>query len=286
MDPLDEELAERGRALIAAAVAETMAPLALRERIEADRARAAKPARSRRLRALLPAGGLVAAAVVAVVLVVGGGSGAPSVLATAALATGGPVLPAPAEDDVQRRGAQDVDGGRALPVLGRLVPVGGRRALATTRSRTARPRRSSTTTRRARARPTRSSAATRSTPRRARTRRTKNGVKLFITTDDGRRIVTWTRNGHTCVLSAPLAVPEDKLLELAAWKGQGNVSVLSDALPARNAPARAPRPAAGGPAAARRALPARRATRVGAAPAPTAAAARHPGGAPAAGLRS
>jgi hypothetical protein len=42
VDPLDDELAERGRALIAAAVAETMAPLALRERIEADSARAAK----------------------------------------------------------------------------------------------------------------------------------------------------------------------------------------------------------------------------------------------------
>ena len=42
MDPLDEELAERGRLLIAAAVAETMAPLALRERIEADTRRAGK----------------------------------------------------------------------------------------------------------------------------------------------------------------------------------------------------------------------------------------------------
>ena len=50
-----------------------------------------------------------------------------------------------------------------------------------------------------------------------------NGVKLFITTDHGRRIVTWTRNGHTCVLSAPVAVPEEKLLELAAWKVKGNV---------------------------------------------------------------
>jgi hypothetical protein len=50
-----------------------------------------------------------------------------------------------------------------------------------------------------------------------------NGVKLFITTDKGRRIVTWTRNGHTCVLSAPVSVPEPKLLALAAWKGKGGV---------------------------------------------------------------
>ena len=102
MDPLDDELAERGRALIAAAVAETMAPLALRERIEADRARAGQRGGARRSRGLLgklvPAGGLVAAAVVALVLVLGGSS-APSVLATASLATRGPVLPAPAEDE-------------------------------------------------------------------------------------------------------------------------------------------------------------------------------------------
>ena len=35
--------------------------------------------------------------------------------------------------------------------------------------------------------------------------------------------MTWTRGGHTCVLSAPLAVPEQKLLELASWKGKGGV---------------------------------------------------------------
>ena len=102
MDPLDDELAERGRALIAAAVAETMAPLALRERIEADRARAGQRGGARRSRGLLgklvPAGGIVAAAVVALVLILGGSS-APSVLATASLATRGPVLPAPAEDE-------------------------------------------------------------------------------------------------------------------------------------------------------------------------------------------
>jgi hypothetical protein len=100
VDPLDDELAERGRALIAAAVAETRAPLALRERIEADRARAGRPGGARRglLGKLVPAVGLVAAAVVALVLVLGGSS-APSVLATASLATRGPVLPAPAEDE-------------------------------------------------------------------------------------------------------------------------------------------------------------------------------------------
>jgi hypothetical protein len=52
---------------------------------------------------------------------------------------------------------------------------------------------------------------------------TKNGVELWITQDKGRRIVVWTRAGHTCVLSAPIAVPEQKLLQLATWKGNGDV---------------------------------------------------------------
>ena len=34
---------------------------------------------------------------------------------------------------------------------------------------------------------------------------------------DGRRVVTFERNGHTCVVSAPLAVKRDVLLKLAAW---------------------------------------------------------------------
>jgi hypothetical protein len=55
-------------------------------------------------------------------------------------------------------------------------------------------------------------------------KQTKNGIKLWIAEDHGRRIVTWTRNGHTCVLSAPLAVPEQKLLQLASWTGKGNLS--------------------------------------------------------------
>jgi hypothetical protein len=221
VDPLDEELAERGRALIAAAVAETMAPLALRERIEADRARAAKPARSRRLRALLPAGGLVAAAVVAVVLVVGG-SNAPSVLATASLAAGGPVLPAPAEDTSNETVLKASMEGVPFPYWGgsfRWEAVGARDDKIEDRSAKTvfydNPKG-------VRAAYTILGGDAIEAPSGSQ-EKTKNGVKLFITQKDGRRIVTWTRNGHTCVLSAPIAVPEDKLLELAAWKGKGNV---------------------------------------------------------------
>jgi hypothetical protein len=222
VDPLDEELAERGRALIAAAVAETAAPLALRERIEADRARAAKPARSRRLRALLPAGALVAAAVVAVVLVVGGGSGAPSVLATASLATGGPVLPAPAEDTSNGAVLKASMQGVPFPYWGdsfQWEAVGAR-------DDKIKDRKAKTVfydnPKGARAAYTILGGDTIDAPSGA-YEKDMNGVKLFTTTDKGRRIVTWTRNGHTCVLSAPLAVPEDKLLALAAWKGHGKL---------------------------------------------------------------
>jgi hypothetical protein len=223
VDPLDDELAERGRALIAAAVAETTAPLALRERIEADSARAAKRGAGTRGRLswLVPAGGLVAAATVAIVLVLGGPS-APSVLATASLATRGPVLPAPPEDysndavlDVSIEGVPfpywgdsfqwEAVGVRDDKIKGRSAktvfydnPKGARAAYTILGGETI------------------------DAPSGSR-KQTKNAIQLSITEDKGRRIVTWERDGHTCVLSAPLAVPEQKLLQLASWKGQGSV---------------------------------------------------------------
>jgi hypothetical protein len=225
MDPLDDELAERGRLLIAAAVAETMAPLALRERIEADTQRAGKRgagARSRgRLGRLLPAGGLVAVAVVALVLVLGNGN-APSVLATASLATGGPVLPAPAEDSANGAVLKASMQGVPFPYWGdsfQWEAVGARDDKIKDRSaRTVfydNPKG-------ARAAYTILGGDKIDAPSGAH-KETRNATTLWITQDKGRRIVTWTRGGHTCVLSAPLAVPEQKLLQLASWKGKGNV---------------------------------------------------------------
>jgi hypothetical protein len=52
---------------------------------------------------------------------------------------------------------------------------------------------------------------------------TDNGIELWVTTDNGRRVVTWKRGGRSCVMSAPLAIPEQKLLDLASWKGKGGV---------------------------------------------------------------
>jgi hypothetical protein len=225
VDPLDDELAERGRALIAAAVAETAAPLALRERIEADRARARQTGGARRSRGLLgklvPAGGVLAAAVVALVLVLGGPN-APSVLATASLATRGPVLPAPAEDESNGKVLKASMQGVPFPYWGdsfQWEAVGARddkikdRAAKTVYYQNPKGVRAAYTI---------LGGGTIDAPSGARVM-TKNGVRLSITVNDGRRIVTWTRDGHTCVLSAPVGVPENKLLQLAAWKGQGGV---------------------------------------------------------------
>ena len=49
------------------------------------------------------------------------------------------------------------------------------------------------------------------------------GVDLKIFTQDGRRVVTWTRNGRTCVLSG-VGVDDETLVKLAVWKGGGAVT--------------------------------------------------------------
>jgi hypothetical protein len=224
LDPNDEKLAEHGRALIAAAVAETRAPLALRERIEADRARAVGRGtrdRRRRLRGLLvPAGGLLAALLVAIVVVAGGG-GAPSVVATASLAARGPVLPAPAEDTSNPALLTASIEGVPFPYWGDLKweAVGARddeiedRAARTVYYENPRGVLAAYTI---------LAGDTIDPPSDAR-KLTDEGVDFWVIEENGRRVVTWTRDGHTCVLSAPLGVPEKNLLSLASWKGKGKV---------------------------------------------------------------
>src|SRR4051794_11188144 len=73
--PDEDELAERGRLLVAGAVARTRAPLALRERLEDDRASAAGRPRTRRRPLLAAALGALAAAVLVGALVLGGSGG-------------------------------------------------------------------------------------------------------------------------------------------------------------------------------------------------------------------
>ncbi|HEY1274321.1 MAG TPA: hypothetical protein VGF25_05405 [Thermoleophilaceae bacterium] len=51
---------------------------------------------------------------------------------------------------------------------------------------------------------------------------TRGGVEYHSFRDDGRTIVTWRRDGRTCVLSGR-AVRTTELLELADWRGKGAV---------------------------------------------------------------
>jgi hypothetical protein len=51
---------------------------------------------------------------------------------------------------------------------------------------------------------------------------TQNGVQLNTTADEGRQIVTWFREGRTCVVSGKDVSAKD-LREVASWKGDGTV---------------------------------------------------------------
>jgi hypothetical protein len=51
---------------------------------------------------------------------------------------------------------------------------------------------------------------------------TRNGVHLHSLADGGRRVVTWWRDGRTCVLSSS-DVGDHELIKLASWKGDGAV---------------------------------------------------------------
>jgi hypothetical protein len=50
----------------------------------------------------------------------------------------------------------------------------------------------------------------------------RNSVTLHAFSDNGRRVVTWWRDGRTCVVSAS-GVEDHELLALASWKGDGAV---------------------------------------------------------------
>ena len=51
---------------------------------------------------------------------------------------------------------------------------------------------------------------------------TQNGVELHTTTERGQAVVTWLREGRTCVISGKGVSAKD-LREVASWKGDGGV---------------------------------------------------------------
>jgi hypothetical protein len=218
----DEEQARarEGEALIAAAMADVRAPQSLREAIERERQRAASRVRQpfwRRYRWGLAGAGVAAAALaaLAITLGTGGGSTEPSLngvyaaaglnpTAAAPRSVGGapPVLAAEVGNlafpdwrksfgwkAVGRR--EDEISGRAVTTVFYRNPDGARLGYAVVSG----------------------SALGGNPPGR---KVTRNGKTYNLAQRGARTIVTWTQQGHTCVIVAPAAVPGARLVELAA----------------------------------------------------------------------
>jgi hypothetical protein len=216
----DEALAELGRSLVHAAVAETRAPLALRERIEADRARARPVLRRRRLALGGSLAGLAAAALLAVILAspVSGPAG-PSVVQAAELATLPATGAAPSVDPAHHGLLKRSVGGVSYPSWQYQFPwratgaredqLHGRRAVTVFYDSPAHVRIGYTIV----------SGKVLGEPA---GRAWRHGAERYVVLRRGSRtVVTWRRGGHTCVLSGPAGVPSERLLALASWSGAG-----------------------------------------------------------------
>jgi hypothetical protein len=168
----------------------------------------------RRPRIALPVlGGTLAAAAVAVVLIVGGGSG-PTVGDAAALALEQPTAGAPKVVDVVDLDASE--GGITFPNYGYEWPkwkatgarhdrIGGR-ATTTVTYRGPKGDVGYTIV----------DGKPLAIPDHAR-RLTKSGTALAIYVKDGATVVTWRRDGHTCVLAGRGAGVEAQLVKFATW---------------------------------------------------------------------
>ena len=221
--PLTEEelaLARRGEALVSAAMADVHAPQSLREAIERDRERAAARARApfwRRHRWALGAAAAAAAAlaVVAMALQTGGGTTEPSLnevyaaarldpteAAPAALGGAPPVLDARVDSlvfpDWKRNFGWRAVGRRDDTLAGRSVttvfyrnPDGVRLGYAVV-----------------------SGDALADNPSGRQV--TRVGKTYHVARTGGRTTVTWSQQGHTCVIVTSSDVPQARLVDLAA----------------------------------------------------------------------
>jgi hypothetical protein len=211
VDPArEDELAERGAALVAAAARspEAQAPLALRERIEGQRVRRA-PARRRRRAALAAVAGGAAALALAIALLAapGGTPGGPSLSEAAALGIRPAQAAAPAHDSANRRLLLASEGGIRFPAWDELKwPASG------TRQDKLGGRDATTVFYRSAAGPVSYTIV--------------DGPPLKGTGEDevhtmrvgGRNAVVWERAGHTCIITAPAGVPAGKLARLTTWE--------------------------------------------------------------------
>jgi hypothetical protein len=195
------------------------APASLRTRIAIKTAAQPRLPRRRRLaRGGAVAGGLAAAALAAV-LVLPSGSNAPTVVEAARLAERPPTSAIAVESSNPKLLAADVEG---VPFPNWSKRFGWRQSgirsdrLGDRETRTVLYEHDGK-----RIAYTIVSGAGIHAPRDASTT-SRNGVTLHALADRGRRVVTWWRDGRTCVISAS-GVGDRELLKLASWKGDGAV---------------------------------------------------------------
>jgi hypothetical protein len=211
MEPArEDELAERGAALVAAAMRspEAQAPMALRERVEAQRVQRA-PARRRRRAALAAVAGGAAALALAIGLLAApsGTPGGPSLSQAAALGIRPAQSAAPAHDAANRRLLLASEGGIRFPAWDEISwpasgvrqdKVGGRDATTVFYHSAAGPV---------------AYTIVDGAPLNG-TRKDEVRTMRF----DGRTAVVWERDGHTCIITAPSGIPAEKLQGLTSWE--------------------------------------------------------------------
>jgi anti-sigma factor RsiW len=211
---------ERSAVTLLHAIREDRAPARLRARIEAQQRERRAPLF--RLRIAYGAGlaGALAAIALALVLILPAGTpGSPSISQAAALATRGATAPAPGPDpsdpngqlgqkvgrvyfpDWTKRFGWQPTGQRSDRINGRLADTVYYRWHGKTLAYTI------------------VAAPALSVPHADRTR--LGGTELWTLRSGGRLVVTWRRDGHTCVLSSSAGVPTSILQQLAAYRVPG-----------------------------------------------------------------
>jgi anti-sigma factor RsiW len=219
---------QQGRDAIFTAAEATGAPLALRATIEGMAAQKGRrhgdrrPSARTRLGGLRwPGAGLVAgavAAVLAALVLVGGGPGVEDVAAAAVRPPTAAIAPVPADSKLLKERIGDVSFPNYAAKFGweavgsRTDEINGRETKTVFYEKQGKRIAYTVVEGDALSKPGDAATAER------------EGTQLLSLDSEGRTIVTWERNGQTCVLSAITPeVTRDELLTLAAWKGMGGV---------------------------------------------------------------
>jgi hypothetical protein len=214
----------RVRSTVMTAAGDVDAPPSLRHRLEDQRQRLGPQQRRRRM---MLGGGLAGALAVGVLAIViatpSGVPGGPSLAAAAQAAQGPPTEPAPPQDPANPKLLKRAVDGVPFPdwqgkfkwraVGSRVDRVNGRKIVTVIyENPTGLQVRYSIVPGRRIDLPTQASPSG------------YEGITFRVMTLNGVRIITWLRDGHTCVLSTrTIRVPLPKLFELAGWKGKGGV---------------------------------------------------------------